>query len=104
MPETHGFFHGEKVAFGVLCLLMLEGRPLAEIDATARFCRSLGLPTRLADLNLAQATQADIGRVAEASLRPGSATYKVAVPLSVEIVRDAILSLDAFTTQSGAAA
>lgn len=103
LPETHGFFHGEKVAFGVLCLLMLEGRPLAEIDATVRFCRSIGLPTRLADLNLAKATQADIGRVAEASLRPGSATYNVAVPLSVEIVRDAILSLDAFTTQFGAA-
>lgn len=104
LPETHGFFHGEKVAFGVLCLLMLEGRPLAEIDATVRFCRSIGLPTMLTDLNLAKATQADIGRVAEAALRPGSATYKVAVPLSVEIVRDAILSLDAFTTQSGGVA
>jgi glycerol dehydrogenase len=99
LPETHGFFHGEKVAFGVLCLLMLEGRPLAEIEAMVRFCRSIGLPTRLTDLNLAKVTKADIGRVAEASLRPGSATYKVAVPLSVEIVRDAIRSLDAFTTQ-----
>ena len=47
LDETHGFYHGEKVAFGTLCLLMLEGRPLAEIEATARFCRSLGLPTTL---------------------------------------------------------
>ena len=104
LDETHGFFHGEKVAFGVLCLLMLEGRPLAEIEATARFCRSVGLPTTLADLKLGKAKPADIERVAEASLKPGSATWRVAVPLSVEIVRDAILALDAFTAQLAAIA
>lgn len=98
LDETHGFLHGEKVAFGVLCLLMLEGRPLAEIEETTRFCRALGLPTKLADLNLGKATPDDIERVAEASLKPGSSTYKVAVPLSVAIVRDAILALDAFTS------
>ena len=32
LDETHGFYHGEKVAFGTLCLLMLEGRPFAEIE------------------------------------------------------------------------
>lgn len=98
LDETHGFFHGEKVAFGVLCLLMLEGRPLAEIREMTAFCRSLGLPTRLADLNLAAATRADIERVAEAALQDGSPTWNVAVPLSVPIVRDAILATDAFTS------
>jgi len=97
LDETHDFLHGEKVAFGVLCLLMLEGRPLAEIEETARFCRSVGLPTRLQDLNLGRATPGDIERVAKAALKPGSSIYKVAVPLSVPIVRDAILALDAFT-------
>ncbi len=98
LSGVHGFYHGEKVAFGVLCLLMLEGRPLAEIEEIARFCISVGLPVRLADLNLADATPEDIVRVAEAALKPGSAIYRVAVPLSVEIVRDAILALDAFTS------
>ena len=102
LDETHGFFHGEKVAFGVLCLLMLEGRPLAEIEDMARFCRSVGLPTTLADLNLHAATIDDIGRVAAAALLPGSPTWKVAVPLSVVIVRDAILALDAFTSRLAA--
>jgi len=99
LDETHAFFHGEKVAFGVLCLLMLEGRPLAEIREMALFCRSLGLPTRLADLNLASASKADIERVAEAALLPSSPTWKVDVPLSVAIVRDAIIATDAFTQQ-----
>ena len=49
------------VAFGVLCLLMLEGRPLSEIEETARFCKTVGLPTTLADLKLGKATTEDIG-------------------------------------------
>ena len=103
LEATHGFFHGEKVAFGVLCLLMLEGRPLAEIAEVARFCRSVGLPTTLADMKLGQATPDDIAKVAAAALKPGSATWRVAVPLSVEIVRDAILALDAFTSAASPA-
>lgn len=99
LDETHSFYHGEKVAFGVLCLLMLEGRPLSEIEETALFCRRLGLPTTLADLNLQEVTQEQIGFVAEAALKPGSATWKVAVPLSIQIVRDAIIATDAFTNK-----
>lgn len=99
LEPVHHFWHGEKVAFGVLCLLMLEGRPLAEIEETARFCRSVGLPTTLADLDLAGVSTADIERVAEASLKPGEPTWRVAVPLSLPIVRDAILATDAFTSR-----
>ena len=98
LEPTRAFFHGEKVAFGVLCLLMLEGRPLSEIEETARFCKAVGLPTTLADLKLGKATTDDIGRVAKAALKEGSITWRVAVPLSVEIVRDAIIALDAFTS------
>ena len=99
LDETHGFFHGEKVAFGVLCLLTLEGRAMDEIEAMTRFCRLMGLPTRLADLNLGKSTKEDITRVARSALAPGSATYKVPVPVTVEIVRDAIIATDAFTSQ-----
>lgn len=98
LDETHGFFHGEKVAFGTLCLLMLEGRALAEIAETAAFCRSVGLPTSLADLKLGNAKPADIERVAEAALKPGTPTHNVPVELTVPLVRDAILALDAFTS------
>ena len=98
LDEVHGFYHGEKVAFGVLCLLVLEGRPSSEIEETIRFCRAVGLPTRLADLNLGKATPDDIQRVAEASLKPGSATFNAAAPVSPAIVRDAILGADALST------
>lgn len=99
LDETHGLLHGEKVAFGILCLLMLEGRALSEIAETAQFCRKMGLPTKLQDLNLASASTSDIEKVAAAALAPGSATWRVAVPLSVPLVRDAIIATNAFTSQ-----
>lgn len=97
LEEVHGLFHGEKVAFGTLCLLMLENRESTEIEAMIRFCRSLGLPTRLADLGITHDVKAKAERVAEAALRPGAIIHATPVTLSVPIVRDAILALDAFS-------
>ncbi len=97
LDEVHGFFHGEKVAFGTLCLLMLENRDRDEIAAMIRFCRSVGLPTALADLRITDGVRDKIERVAEAALRPGNIIYATPVELSVPIVRDAILALDAFS-------
>ena len=65
LEETHGLLHGEKVAFGVLCLLMLEDRAEAEIVETIRFCRALGLPTTLADLGIQDGILEKVERVAK---------------------------------------
>ena len=97
LEEVHGLFHGEKVAFGVLCLLMLENRESEEIEEMIRFCRSVGLPTKLADLGIVEDVPARIGRVAEAACRPGNIIYATPVPITVAAVRDAILALDAFS-------
>ena len=67
-----------------------------EIAAMIRFCRALGLPTTLADLRIVEDVRAKIERVAEAALRPGEIIYATPVALSVPIVRDATLALDAF--------
>lgn len=103
LAPTHAYLHGEKVAFGVLCLLTLEGRPPAEIEATARFCRDLGLPTRLSDLGLADVSRADVERVAAATLTLDSGIRCSAAALSVESVADAIVALDSYTTRLFAA-
>ncbi len=47
LEEVHGYFHGEKVAFGTLCLLMLENRDRSEIETMIRFCRSVGLADQI---------------------------------------------------------
>jgi len=42
--------HGEIVAFGTLVQMVLEKRPMGEVERVMRWCRSMGLPYRLKDL------------------------------------------------------
>ena len=98
LAEARAFLHGEKVAFGTLCLLVLEGRDPAELHGAIRFCRAVGLPATLADLSIVEDVAAKATRVAEGALAvPGSLIYRTPVTLSVPIVRDAILAMDAIS-------
>lgn len=47
---AHAYLHGEKVAFGTVTQLVLEGRPQAELDEVCRFCCRVGLPVTLAQV------------------------------------------------------
>jgi glycerol dehydrogenase len=42
--------HGEIVAYGTIVQMVLERRPMGEIERVMRWCRELGLPVRLAEL------------------------------------------------------
>ena len=47
LPVTKEKLHGEKVAFGVLAQLVMEGRPFSDIHEVQNFCcerRPAGLP------------------------------------------------------------
>ena len=54
LPECHSKLHGEKVAFGCVCQLVLENRPLEELGKIIRFCKEVGLPTTLEGLGLGE--------------------------------------------------
>lgn len=95
LHQTHGLMHGEKVAFGVLVLLVLEGRPHTEFAEVLAFCRAIGLPTTLADLNLADVTDEDLSRLAQVALRDGEATHAAFAEVSVEAIISAIRAVDA---------
>src|ERR1700722_13994782 len=43
-PETHDYFHGEKVAFGLLVQLVLEGAPASILDQVLGFSSEVGVP------------------------------------------------------------
>lgn len=68
LPPCAKLLHGEVVAFGILVQLIVEGAPAEEIDEMYAFFNAVGLPTTFADLGIADATDADIMRVAEASM------------------------------------
>lgn len=70
LEETHGAYHGEKVAFGTLCQLILENAPDAEIAHILAFCKDIGLPTNMTALGVKDVTMDKIRLVAETSCAP----------------------------------
>ncbi len=52
LPQTNQYFHGEKVAFGTICQLVLENKSSASLEEVIGFCSSVGLPVTLEDLGV----------------------------------------------------
>ena len=44
IPGSHDYIHGEKVAFGLLTQLVLEGQPQTEINEILHYQKAVGLP------------------------------------------------------------
>lgn len=64
LPATHKYWHGEKVAFGTLAMLMLTDRAPELIEEVYQFCEDIGLPTTLADIGLAGVSDDELLAVA----------------------------------------
>ena len=95
LEPTHDYWHGEKVAIGVLATLFLTDRPAALIEEVFTFCASVGLPTTLADIGLGDVSDADLMRVAEAACAPGETIHNEPAVISPEAVFWALRTADA---------
>ncbi|MBM3774504.1 MAG: glycerol dehydrogenase [Acidobacteria bacterium] len=95
VPRTHAFFHGEKVAFGVLVQLVLEGQPAPLMDEVLGFSTAVGLPVTLAGVGLEQATGEEIGQIAARATAPGETIHNEPFEVRPEMVADAIRDADA---------
>jgi glycerol dehydrogenase len=93
LPENHKTLHGEKVAFGVICQLVIENRPTEELHRVIDFCLSVGLPVTLEELQV-EATLENIRIIAEESM---AYTWS-SEPFSVtsNMVYDAIFATDKY--------
>ncbi|MEG1613136.1 MAG: glycerol dehydrogenase [Clostridia bacterium] len=93
LEETHHCYHGEKVAFGTLCQLVLENAPQDEIDEVIDFCLTIGLPICLEDLGVH-----DIGdrimQVAEKACIPAESIHSMPFPVTANDVAAAIIAAD----------
>lgn len=96
LPDTHHCMHGEKVAFGIICQLMLEGRPDAEAEEVVDFCLKVGLPVTLADLGLGNASRDDLEKAAKRASDPGELIHNEPFEVRPGTVLDAMLAADAF--------
>jgi len=95
LPATHGKYHGEKVAFGTLVQMVMEGRPREQINEVLNFCKSVGLPTNLKMLDVIDPSEEDIMKVAEATATEGETIHLTWFPVTAKMVYAAICIADA---------
>jgi len=94
LEGSHDYYHGEKVAIGVLAALFLTDRPKSLIEEAYDFCESVGLPTTLADVGLADVTNEDLTLVAEGACAEGETIYHESCPISPTAVLAALKTAD----------
>jgi glycerol dehydrogenase len=95
LPQTHRFYHGEKVAFGVLAGLQLTDASPEESDLVFSFCEKVGLPTTLADIGLEHWDENQLRLVAEKACIPTEGIHHEAGKITPEKVLEAILAANA---------
>ena len=95
LAETHSFYHGEKVAFGVLAGLQLADASPGESATVFSFCEEVGLPTTLADIGLGDADRAELMLAAEKACAAEQPIHHEAGKITPRRVFDAMLAADA---------
>lgn len=93
LPETHKYLHGEKVAFGIVCQMVLENTPAETVDKVMRFMVAIGLPVTLADLGVA-AERDKVMAIAEKTAN-GPLIHQEPFAVTTECVYGAIIAADA---------
>ncbi|MBR2757870.1 MAG: glycerol dehydrogenase [Exiguobacterium sp.] len=93
--DIHHLTHGEKVAFGTLVQLALEGRPQEEFEQYVAFYMALDLPVTLEDIKLKDASRDDILKVGKAATADGE-TIHSGFDVTPEEVADAIIAADRY--------
>ncbi len=93
--ETHAYFHGEKVAFGLLVQLVLEGTPRATVEEVLEFSLEVNLPITLAGIGLQGLTRDRLDPIARRATAPGETIHNEPFEVTPDMVADAILTADA---------
>ncbi len=94
--ETHDRLHGEKVAFGTLVQLVLEGRDCALVEEVLGFSASVGLPVTLQELGLAKLSREMAAMIAERALAPGESAHNEPFVVTAQALQDAIFAADSW--------
>lgn len=95
LTATHAFYHGEKVAFGVLAGIQLTDAPEKESETVFSFCEDIGLPTTLADIGVDNTDREGLMNAAEKACAPTQSIHHEAGIITPEKVFNAMLAADA---------
>jgi glycerol dehydrogenase len=92
---THAYLHGEKVAFGLLAQLVLEGQPRSVVNRVLGFAAEVGLPITLAEVGLTELSEEQLQRIAVRATAPGDTIHNEPFEVLPNMVSDAIRAADA---------
>lgn len=95
LRQTHSFLHGEKVSFGLLVQLVLEGKPTAEIERVLRFQTDVGLPVTLEQVGVKKPSDEDVGQIAQRTVAEGETAHHEPFEVTAAKVFDAVRAADA---------
>ena len=95
VPQTHAYYHGEKVAFGVLVQLILEKKQQSLLDEVLDFATKVGLPTTLSAIGLAEMTGEMLDRIALRSTAEGETIHNEPFAVTPRLAAEAIRAADA---------
>lgn len=99
LEQTHDLTHGEKVAYGTLTQLMLEGADEGRYNKYLDFITSLGLPTTLADLHLEDVTDEELLEAGKAACSENDTIDRLPFKVTPDDVAQAFRAVDAYTKQ-----
>ena len=94
-PGTHGYMHGEKVAFGLLAQLMLESQPSSVVEQVLAFSNSVGLPTTFAEVGIGNPSQDVLQTIAVRATAPGETIHNEPMPVTPQLVVEALRAANA---------
>ncbi len=95
VSEAHSFLHGEKVAYGILVQLVLEGE-WEEVRGLFAYYKEIGLPLSLESIGIEPTNVESIGQViAEYATRDGESIHFPSGHVTKNDVVEAILGLEA---------
>ncbi len=94
VASANAYLHGEKVAFGLITQLVLEGQPQSEIDMIIEFQRTVGLPITLAEVGIDSNDEDAVRLIAETTVAPGETCHHEPFEVRAEAIRDAMLAAD----------
>ena len=95
LEETHAFFHGEKVAFGVLTGLHLTDATPDEMATVYAFCEDIGLPTTLNDIGISDSSRGRLMEVAIKACAPAEGIHHEPFHITPDRVMHAMIAADA---------
>lgn len=96
-------FHGEVVAFGTICQLVLENSPEEELYEVLNFCEEVGLPVCLQDLmtnkktgevTRTSLTEEELRAVAEKTCIPEESIHNMPFPVTPDMIVACIKTAD----------